>query len=59
MDPQELAETIIDAENRIIKQITVEDVKLANDLFEQLMGSSAELRKKYIIEHAGEVEYFE
>ena len=59
MDPEELAETIVDAENRIIKQITVEDVKLANDLFEQLMGSSAELRKRYIIEHAGEVEYFE
>lgn len=59
MDAEELAETIIDAENRIIKQITVEDAKKATDLFEQLMGSSAELRKQYIIEHAGEVEYFE
>ena len=59
MSPDELGETIVDINNRNIKQITVEDCDKATALFEQLMGASAELRKKYIIEHAGEVEYYE
>lgn len=59
MDANELGETILDRNNRNIKQITVEDAKKATELFEQLMGQSADLRKKYIIEHAGEVEIYE
>ena len=59
MSPDELGETIVDGQNRNIKQITVEDCNKATALFEQLMGASADLRKKYIIEHAGEVEYYE
>ena len=59
MSPDELAETILDKDNRNIKQITVEDAKKATDLFDQLMGSSADLRKKYIVEHAGEVEIYD
>lgn len=59
MDASELGETILDRKNRNIKQITVEDAKKATELFEQLMGQSADLRKKYIIEHAGEVEIYE
>lgn len=59
MDANELGETILDAENRTIKQVTVEDAQKATALFEQLMGSSADLRKKYIVEHAGEVEYYD
>lgn len=59
MDPNELGETILDKENRVIKQITVSDAKKATNLFEQLMGASADLRKKYILEHAGEVEFYE
>jgi len=56
MDAEELGETIVDAHNRNIKQVTVSDIAKANELFEHLMGSSADLRKKYIVEHAGEVE---
>ena len=59
MDSDELGETILDQNNRNIKQITVEDATKATDLFEQLMGASADLRKKYIVEHAGEVEIYE
>ena len=59
MDPDELGETILDQNNRNIKQITVTDVSKATDLFERLMGASADLRKKYIVEHAGEVEIYE
>ena len=59
MSKDELGETILDKENRVIKQITVSDAQKATSLFEQLMGSSADLRKKYILEHAGEVEIYE
>lgn len=59
MDPDELGETILDRNNRNIKQITVSDVTKATELFEQLMGQSADLRKRYILEHAGEVEIYE
>ena len=59
MDPDELGETILDRNNRNIKQITVTDVTKATELFEQLMGQSADLRKRYILEHAGEVEIYE
>ena len=59
MSADELGETILNKENRVIKQITVSDAQKATSLFEQLMGSSADLRKKYILEHAGEVEIYE
>ena len=54
MDPDETEETLIDPENRIIKQITVEDVKKADQLFEDLMGSGITARKKYIQDHSAE-----
>lgn len=59
MSADELGEAILNKENRVIKQITVSDAQKATSLFEQLMGSSADLRKKYILEHAGEVEIYE
>ena len=38
----------------IIKQITVEDVKKADQLFEDLMGAGITPRKKYIQDHSAE-----
>lgn len=57
MDVEETEETLTDPENRIIKQITVEDVKAANNLFEDLMGTAITPRKKYIQEHSAEATY--
>lgn len=54
MDVEETEETLTDPNNRIIKQITVEDVKAANNLFEDLMGTAITPRKKYIQEHSAE-----
>lgn len=48
---------LTDSEQRIIKQITVEDVEKANILFEQLMGTGVAARKKYIKEHSKEATY--
>lgn len=54
MDVDETEETLTDPNNRIIKQITIEDFKEADKLFEALMGQSVSLRKKYIQEHSKE-----
>ncbi len=54
MDVEEIEETLTDPENRIIKQITIEDVKATEKLFEDLMGASIGPRKDYIKEHSAE-----
>ena len=54
MDVEETEETLTDPENRIIKQITVEDIKAADRLFEDLMGAGITPRKLYIQEHSAE-----
>lgn len=57
MSVDETEETLTDVDNRIIKQINVEDAKAADILFEQLMGNSVTERKAYIKEHSKEATY--
>ena len=54
MSPEETEETLVNPETRIIEQITVEDIGVADKLFDTLMGSSADKRKKYIEENSEE-----
>lgn len=54
MDVEETEETLTDPEQRIIKQITVEDINAADKLFEKLMGQAITPRKAYIKEHSKE-----
>ncbi len=57
MDVEETEETLTDPENRIIKQITVDDIAATDRLFEELMGTSVTFRKQYIKEHSKEATY--
>ena len=57
MDVNETEETLTDPDNRIIKQITVEDAAAADLLFDQLMGSGVTARKEFIKLHSAEAEY--
>ena len=57
MDVDETEETLTDPENRIIRQITVEDVEATDKLFEDLMGQGVNARKAYIKEHSKEATY--
>ena len=59
MNPDETEETLTDPDKRIIKQVTVEDARAADILFEQLMGSAAIARKEYIKNHSEEAIYGE
>ena len=57
MSVDETEETLTNPDNRIIKQITVEDAKAADVLFEQLMGTGVQCRKQFIKEHSHEAQY--
>ena len=54
MSVDETEETLTDPNNRIIKQITVEDVSAVNKLFEDLMGTAINPRKQFIQKHSEE-----
>lgn len=52
MDPEEMAETVMNPETRILKQITMEDATSVAHTFMSLMGESVTPRKKFIEENA-------
>ena len=52
MDAEELNETTMDIEKRVLRKITVEDARLADEVFSELMGDEVELRRKFIEENA-------
>lgn len=52
MDPDEMAETVMSAETRTLKQITMEDAAAVASVFMNLMGESVTPRKKFIEDNA-------
>ena len=52
MDAEELNETTMDIEKRVLRKITVEDCVQADAIFEKLMGDEVEPRRKFIEENA-------
>lgn len=57
MTPEQLWETTMDPENRILKQITLEDASRSDATVAKLMGKDTAPRKKFIKSHAKEVEW--
>jgi DNA gyrase subunit B len=52
MNPEQLWETTMNPEKRILKKVTVEDAQKADQVFSMLMGEEIAPRKKYIQTHA-------
>ncbi len=55
MNPDQLWDTTMNPQNRVLLRVAVEDAAAVNDTFEKLMGPDVEPRKKFIQAHAKSV----
>ena len=54
MDADQLWETTLNPETRVMKRVEIEDGRMASDVTEMLMGTDVAPRKAFIYEHAGD-----
>jgi DNA gyrase subunit B len=52
MDAEQLAETTMEIDTRRLKQVSLEDIVAADDMFSTLMGDKVEPRKEFIQAYA-------
>ncbi|MDQ7060581.1 MAG: DNA topoisomerase (ATP-hydrolyzing) subunit B [Sulfurimonas sp.] len=59
MNPDQLWETTMTPENRILLQVTIDDAEVASDAFTLFMGDEVEPRRNYIETHAKDVKHLD
>ena len=59
MNPEQLWETTMIPEDRRLLKITIDDAEIASDTFTLFMGDEVEPRRKYIEDHAKDVEHLD
>ena len=56
MDAEQLWETTLDPDTRLLKQVEIEDARMATEVTEMLMGTEVLPRKEFIYRHAQDAE---
>ncbi len=56
MDAEQLWETTLNPETRILKQVEIEDARMASEVTGMLMGNEVGPRRNFIYEHANDAE---
>lgn len=56
MDAEQLWETTLNPETRILKQVEIEDARMASEVTGMLMGNEVAPRRSFIYEHANDAE---
>lgn len=56
MDAQQLWETTLDPETRLLKLVEIEDARMASSVTEMLMGTEVPPRRMFIYENAADAE---
>ncbi|WP_018298155.1 DNA topoisomerase (ATP-hydrolyzing) subunit B [Corynebacterium lubricantis] len=59
MNPNELWETTLDPENRILRRVDIEDAQRADELFSVLMGDDVAARRSFITRKAKDVRFLD
>ena len=59
MNPDQLWETTMTPENRVLLQVKIEDAEVASDAFTLFMGDEVEPRRNYIETHAKDVKHLD
>ena len=59
MDPNELWDTTLDPERRVLLRVTMEDAALAEEIFSTLMGEDVEARKTFIQRNAKDIRFLD
>jgi DNA gyrase subunit B len=59
MNPEQLWDTTMSPENRVLLQVKIDDFDTASDVFTLFMGDEVEPRRNYIETHAKDVKHLD
>ena len=59
MNPEQLWDTTMNPENRILKKVQIKDAQIADSLFTVLMGIDPAQRRRFLHDHAEEVNFLD
>ena len=59
MNPEQLWETTMSPENRVLLQVSIEDAEAASEAFSLFMGDEVEPRREFIEKHAKDVKHLD